>query len=259
MLIASDIPKIIAGSAMSAFGFRLGSDMYGKAKKVAGHVWLLMVFMFLFFLTRQSMVWIFRNYRSTDEAISKRFFSIIVYLVSFVISFAVIAFTSDVFIIDYFPKDENIHVVKIYSVIYLILIKMLLAIEFAFSVDLLDAGGFKDGLLSISYRSKMVWVFSSSCVLFITLSGIYTGLAQRKTRKRAWDIEGYNRIFLAENGIMETSEGQFQDADGNAYRLEAIRATSIELFAIGRRNKRGYISFDQDGKFLSWTGLIVKR
>ena len=83
----------------------------------------------------------------------------------------------------------------------------------------------------------------------------------------AWEAEDHNNTFMEAHGLQVVDT----DDDGNlrirelatntGYRLvETLDVTGeMEFTALGRRNKRAYIQYDEAGKFTHWTGLVEAR
>ena len=89
----------------------------------------------------------------------------------------------------------------------------------------------------------------------LILAGLINGLRHRRKRRLVWEVEDHNEEFFLEHGIEELDEEHYRDSEGNRYRLEYVRPSEIELFAEGRRGKRAYIGVDEEGRFITWSGL----
>ena len=87
------------------------------------------------------------------------------------------------------------------------------------------------------------------------VSGLIFGLSQRKKRRVAWDTEKSNIQFFEDHGIEELDNEHLRDSEGNRYKLKNVFKDELEFQAEGRRGKRGYITFDENGKYISWSGL----
>lgn len=123
--------------------------------------------------------------------------------------------------------------------------------------DLSDMGG----LFSEIDDSDEVWLsiiaVLSTTVLFCSLIfGIKAGRRAGAAKKRAIEVALHNEQKLKQFGLIELGDNRFEDNQGQQYRLEAILRDRVELFALGRRNKRAYIFTDNEGAFTGWTGLI---
>ena len=90
------------------------------------------------------------------------------------------------------------------------------------------------------------------------------GIKHRKKRRLAWEAETHNSTFLEEHGLETVDvddKGNLRlrdNVNGIGYRLsdDLNIAGELEFMALGRRNKRGYIQYDETGKFTSWSGLV---
>ena len=89
----------------------------------------------------------------------------------------------------------------------------------------------------------------------IFLIGLLVGLVQRRKRKQAWISELKNEEFLDRNGF-QTQDGFIFGPKGQKYRVENQTPKHIELFAIGRRSRRGFLRLDENGTITSWSGMV---
>ena len=90
---------------------------------------------------------------------------------------------------------------------------------------------------------------------FLTFAGMIRGLLARRKRKLYWETEVYNTEFLSQHNLIEDDD-HVTDNEGQKYRLENVTQDYIELFPLGRRGKRAYLTFDEVGKFQEWTGMV---
>lgn len=86
--------------------------------------------------------------------------------------------------------------------------------------------------------------------------GALYGFSQRRGRKARFFIEDHNRAFLRRRGFREEGEGEFRDGDGNLLRAVETSGTRITFLAVGKRNKRAYISTSADGAMLAYSGVM---
>jgi hypothetical protein len=95
-------------------------------------------------------------------------------------------------------------------------------------------------------------------IAILFLIGAFFGYRQRLRRSRAWEAEDHNQKFMHQVGLSEHENGELTDTQGNKYRVQYKSKDCVELFAIGRRNRRGYLTLDSDGKMTEWSGLVTK-
>lgn len=132
-------------------------------------------------------------------------------------------------------------------------------------------------LFSCVFLLSLVYIFKSNPSVIEPLQGIFViasgptgaifvgiflvggllGFSQRGKRKRIWSAEESNSTFLSEVGLdFDKESGHAFDKSGNKYRIEGISENRVVLFAVGRKNKRGFITIDKDGRYLDWSGLV---
>ena len=89
----------------------------------------------------------------------------------------------------------------------------------------------------------------------LTGLGFLIGILQRPSRKRQFAIEEENETFLLQNGIQETGGEDVTHIDSNNKLCLLEEDNNMLVFmAVGRRNRRAYINFDQDGRMIEYTG-----
>lgn len=257
MVVTARIPTMLAGSAMTAFGFGVGKDAYRAAKKSIVHILGFFLIGGVVLISRQSMVWFFRNYRSVIDGIVVRAFSLVAFLFGSVITWGFFALIIDAFLLDLMPEKARQPILASYWFFEAIIIGVLAQADQIFDVSM-SAGIVTDSGLDIMERTRLIIASSGLCLAGLIVNGVSVGIKDRGKRRIAWRAEEHNKKFLEEQGLVEVSEGQFKDREGNAFRLENVYPGIIGLFAVRRRNKRGYISFDADGVFYKWTGLVSK-
>ena len=99
-------------------------------------------------------------------------------------------------------------------------------------------------------------------ILFV--AGALVGIRHRKKRRLAWEAETHNATFLDEQGLETVDvddKGNLRlrdNANGVGYRMsDDLNVTGeLEFMALGKRNKRAYIQYDEAGRFVSWSGLV---
>ena len=93
------------------------------------------------------------------------------------------------------------------------------------------------------------------------------GVKHRIKRTAAWEAEDHNNAFMEAHGLQVTDTDdkgnlRIREIATNAgYRLmENLNVTGeMEFMALGRRNKRAYIQYDETGKFVHWTGMVAVK
>jgi len=106
--------------------------------------------------------------------------------------------------------------------------------------------GFLIGVLQRPGRKRQFAIDEENAIL----------LAQRKEEERA--IAQENETFLLQNGIQETGGEDVTHIDSNNNKLRLLEENNdmLVFMAVGRRNRRAYINFDQDGRMIEYTGVV---
>lgn len=254
----SSIPATIAGAAVMSFGFSLGRDLYSGGKKAVKKS-SFAIFMVLF--TVVSLVatylcaqYIARNYKTLSEIILWRLGSSITLCFFLIIGFLPVGVLFSLLSDLVGPLLGYTNKIEIHSIPRLFFL-LETTIEKTYQLILGMSGSieryqFADDGLSVSLR----WI----ATLAVFALGFARGLGQRKARRLAWEAQSYNEKFMQDAGLAETGNGEVLDSAGQRYRVENANTERMELFAIGRRNKRGYLYYDQNGKISNWTGLVIK-
>jgi len=216
-------PKIVAGSALAGFGLAFGRDVYRKTKKNLILVIILAVLAFTLYGLFISAVWVARNYRTWSGSIVKRFGA----LVAFVSCNAATAF-----------------------------IVLFLAVSVA-NVGVPDGDQVSKEV--VSAFDLPISKVGLAVQVVIVISGLIVGFFQRRRRRIAWEAERNNELFFAEHGFESLDEDNFRDDQGNRFRLLNVFDGELEFMAEGRRGKRGYIEFDENGAYTNWSGLTNIR
>lgn len=101
-------------------------------------------------------------------------------------------------------------------------------------------------------------VTGASVTAFLAGIGMLTGLYQRPKRLRAFAVKRYNERFLADNGFKETDGKDITHyaPDGQALRFLEAHPGKLVFMAIGKRGKRAFIDLDENGRMLSYTGVV---
>lgn len=102
-------------------------------------------------------------------------------------------------------------------------------------------------------------IFLGGCsTAAFSLIGLIWGAIQRPSRLRTFAIAKANERFLSENGFKETGGEDIThyDPSGQALRFLEAHADRLVFMVVGRRGKRAYIDLDQDGRMVSYNGVI---
>ena len=209
-------PKIVAGSALAGFGLAFGRDVYRQVKKN----WLILAvvgsIVFLLFGIFISAVWVSRNYKTWAGSLFKRIGAILSLCGCYVVTYFLILFVD--FLIETDPEQIDVETV-------------------------------------LAHDTGTAYLVGLAIQNLILLAGLVVGLRQRRKRGIAWDTEASNVAFFEEHGLELLDDENFRDEEGNRYRLKNVFRNEMEFQAEGRRGKRGYIQFDENGKYVSWSGL----
>lgn len=226
-------PAILAGSALAGFGLSFGRDVYRKAKKYWPLVAILLCVLGAFF----SGLWLFRNYRTILGSIFKKLGASIVLIASCIV----------------------LHL-------------SLMLLDAILPITLLLFDGLSQAVTSIVPDLHPVLAIPEilRIVVFQGIAfaiGAIVGVSHRRKRKAAWIAEDHNIAFLADHGL----EVVDADDDGNlrlrssseevGYRLtnDLSITRELEFLALGRRNKRAYMKYDEIGRYTAWSGLVEVR
>ncbi|RUO58664.1 hypothetical protein [Pseudidiomarina marina] len=257
MSLAKAIPKVIAGSAMAGIGLSLGRDIYKSSKNNNGLIFAVIFLVLSVWLYIQSWTWLFRNYKTTAGSIFARVFSLPTLLLGAIFT-AFSLWVLGALIGMIFIDEEAQNPLMIYTVAYWIAENILLPLTN--SIFWLLGGTGSDEILTPQNeqltRDQLAASFAVFGIVLFPYIGIKRGLKQRKAREQAWEAELHNMLFMNEIGLQEVGDKQFVDEEGNRYRLENELRNMIELFPLGRRNRRAYLEFDETGKFTNWTGIV---
>lgn len=258
--VARYAPSIVAGSALAGFGLSLGRDVYKQTKKNWPIVVILVCFVGVYF----SGMWLFRNYRTFAGSVFKRIGALIMLAASCIGVYIGAGFVAAMF---------------------LPLLLPLLPVATTFMNEISDDGtentveelpvddidntveanqGDEDYLNYLT-EPPLVWIFVVQGGMFVI--GSIVGISHRRRRRLAWEAEYHNEAFLSEIGleVIDTDEKgniRLRDhAEGIGYRMmEDLKiAGELEFMALGKRNKRGYMYYDDTGKYTQWSGLVDVR
>ncbi|WP_109366644.1 hypothetical protein [Ochrobactrum soli] len=121
-----------------------------------------------------------------------------------------------------------------------------------------------EGLAATSKESEaggvimLAMMIGAAVTAFLAGIGMLTGLYQRPKRLRAFAVNRYNERFLTENGFKETDGKDITHyaPDGQALRFLEAHPGKLVFMAVGKRGKRAFIDLDNDGKMVSYTGVV---
>jgi len=257
MGIGSNVARQIAGAAVSSFGFSLGRDIYKGTKKTKenGGFFIAIFAIVAFCLAGAffSGLWFFRNYRDANTGFFARLGALTVFALTVVVGIVPLFFAASV--ADY-PW------IKSQFPVGFVLPHVFYELEYYARMpwEILLPGTEKSSI-TVPYGQPFdvqhVIAFKWGVTLLLVGLGALVGIGQRPARSAFWKTERKNQEFLSSVGLTDRPEGQMADADGNVYRIQSQSRDRIELFAIGRRNKRGYIGLDGNGCMTSWSGLVT--
>lgn len=257
MSLAKAIPKVIAGSAMAGIGLSLGRDIYKSSKNNNGLIFAVIFLVLSVWLYIQSWTWLFRNYKTTAGSIFARVFSLPTLLLGAIFTAFSLAIVGGL-LGSIFISEESQQPLMIYTIAYWlsenIILPLINSIYWLFGRE--GAEQLITPQADQSTRDQLAASFAVFGIVLFPYIGIKRGLKQRKAREQAWEAELHNMLFMNEIGLQEVGDKQFVDEEGNRYRLENELRNMIELFPLGRRNRRAYLEFDETGKFTNWTGIV---
>ena len=101
-------------------------------------------------------------------------------------------------------------------------------------------------------------MIGAAVTAFLAGVGMLTGLYQRPKRLRAFAVKRHNERFLAENGFKETDGKDITHyaPDGQALRFLEAHPGKLVFMVVGKRGKRAFIDLDENGRMLSYTGVV---
>lgn len=116
-------------------------------------------------------------------------------------------------------------------------------------------------VVSSPERPSTVATFTSigiGLAMMGSAAGFIVGAVQRPGTQRRYAIAVANEVFLDSNGFEETGESEIThfDGAGNALRLTDRTENSIVFIAVGKRNKRAYITLSPTGEMQNYTGVV---
>ena len=234
MSIINAAPRIIAGSALAGFGLSFGRDIYKTTKR---NIWLILAIILLLsclFGLFISAMWFSRNYYSPMENLIKKVGALILLAICYGVILPVIS------VVGAFAKETDTEIGEI--------------------IENEQWTGFwyiHESLLNPESLSGILFILQN----LLIVAGIIYGLSQRRARYSAWEAEIHNDECLDEWGLRILDDENMRDSQGIRYKLENEFAygNEIEFMAVGHRGKRGYLTYDETGKYLAWSGLTNIR
>ena len=117
--------------------------------------------------------------------------------------------------------------------------------------------GFLIGVLQRPGRKRQFAIDEENAILLAQRMEEERAIAaQRMEEEHA--IAQENETFLLQNGIQETGGEDVTHIDSNNNKLRLLEENNdmLVFMAVGRRNRRAYINFDQDGRMIEYTGVV---
>ncbi len=107
------------------------------------------------------------------------------------------------------------------------------------------------GLWAILIASLM------ATILFV--GGSARGRFVYRARSRADAVVVHNQLFLETNDFEDANDrdASYRDRDGNLLRLISTESNRLVFMAVGRRKQRAYIKLDDEGRMLSYSGIVT--
>jgi hypothetical protein len=259
-------PSIVAGSAVAAFGFAFGRDIYKVTKKSIGFIFIIAVVVLSFLGTYSAGILMARNQKTLSRRVLSIFGAITIFLVSSFLLYVVLAVLHPLTIevarktAQFFGGSQaagySVSVLRIFeyqTCTVTELVRSLIGNEVLF---IMACEPNWTSQLDLETRT----VLSANIILAhsIFAGGIISGMLQRSRRALAWEAEELNRTFMEDHGLINNPDGTYTDGNRNSYRIEHVTSRHIALFAIGRRNRCAYLVLDDTGRFIEWTGLVIR-
>jgi len=109
---------------------------------------------------------------------------------------------------------------------------------------------------ALEVESPRAWIIGTT--LYVTVAfyiGQFFGRKSAINRYATEDKENHNNNFLIENGIAKGEENWI-GPDGEALRSINKTEEKMIFMAVGRRNKRAFITLNDKGYFQTYSGVI---
>ena len=225
-------PQILAGSAVVGFGFAFGRDIYRETKRHWVFVLIFVVLASCLYGLFISSVWMARNYRTSFESFAKRLGAFSIFAVCYFLLFSV------TFLLVEMAPGTNDEKEK--------------TIVQSTSLWEVHADSLVDGSpLSAGFLVQTL----------VGIGGLILGFTQRHKRRLVWQAEDSNATFVAEHGLQLLDDENLRDSEGDRFELENNfrHVNEIEFVAIDHSGKRGYLSYDEIGRYTKWSGLVSIR
>ena len=231
-------PHIVFGSAIAGFGLAFGRDMYRGFKKNWPTILVLFVLLSGFLGMYCSGLWFARNHRPWWLGVFYRLGTIALAYASFV----VLAFIG-LIIEDIFAAGTP---------------EVLLSYVLALATGQIGLDDFLGEALKNTGPIYLIFMSSGAGLAVI---GLGIGFFQRRRRRKAWQADRHNKQFFADHGLTTLREDRLRDDQDNGYELDDVfpEHGELEFKVLGRRGKRAYLEFDEDGRYTSWSGVVTQR
>ena len=244
--VARYAPSIVAGSALAGFGLSFGRDIYKQTKKNWPIVLVLACLVGVYF----AGMWLFRNYRTFAGSVFKRLGALIMLVASCAGVYIGVGLVAAMFLPVIVPFAGEAYPDEI---------KNEVPVDSAKNVDITNASA------DLIFSHPLVWILVVQGVLFLV--GAMVGISHRRKRRLAWEAEAHNEQFMYELGLEvidrdEKGNIRLRDqSEGVGYRMmdDLEIVGELEFMALGKRNKRGYMQYDDTGKYTHWSGLVEVR
>ena len=231
-------PHIVFGSALAGFGLSFGRDVYRGFKKNWPTILTLFVLLSGFLGMYCAGLWFARNHRPWWLGIFYRLGTIALVYVCLII-LAIIGSMAD----SIFEAGTP-------------------AILFSYAVALVTGQiGLGEFIEEATKGGGDIFLFFMLGGVVLVIIGLAVGFFQRRRRRKAWRADQHNEEFFAEHGLTTLREDRLRDDQDNGYELDDVfpEHGELEFKVLGRRGKRAYLEFDEEGKYTSWSGVVTQR
>ena len=217
-------PHIVFGSALAGFGLSFGRDVYRGMKK-DWPFWLAIVVLLSAFLGFYLCgLWFGRNHRRWYRGLLIRLGIIPLASACWAI-LAILAYSAD-------QTINGGNILALLSV----------------PINLVTGHLPFDQITAYSGEFAEIGLV---CAVVLLVVGLTIGFLQRRRRRLAWEADIHNEQFFEEHGLITLREERLRDDQGNGYELDDVflEQGELEFKVLGRRGKRAYLEFDEEGKY----------
>jgi len=202
MKLSKSVPALVGGSAVAAFGFSLGRDIYKGTKNAALLILALLLVVLPLVGVYYGALWIGRNYRGVAEGLAWRLAGVLIVAAAVIVGYVPHSMAVDLFLdvtglrqqtpsqVPAFVVDADLTVLNFIS--YLI--------------------GFRNETEPLLGEQVAFW--RTVLVVLLAAMGFSRGVFQRRTRRMVWEAQEHNARFMQEVGLRELANGEFEDAEG---------------------------------------------